>query len=410
VPAPDRPRFATPLHERALDPRCSTGLSARQRRAEAVTSPAVRPLEELELLLRPAAGGLYVVSTGRAEQLAVQRRIYGGASENDVAARWKDALRRTAGAKVLVLGVPSDVGAGFLRGANMGPQAIRARLVEEDPEWFSRASAKGVVDVGDVFVVPQLLHDDMLSHGQLEASRRALFPSVPEAERARLPVSPLSIAERALGLLAGLAPGAAPLLLGGDHSCAWPAAKVLAGSRPGLGIVQVDAHTDLLEERLGVRYCFGTWSFHANELLGRGGRLVQVGIRASRHERAHWEARHGVRQLWAHEVRRDPAAALDAIVAALRDAGVRSVYFSNDIDGTDERFARATGTPEPDGLDAEFVVALVRRLGRDVGLAGGDVMEVAPPLAHGDGEPERTLALAARYMRETIGAMLGEAV
>jgi arginase family enzyme len=370
----------------------------------------VNPLEELELLLRPAAGGLYVVSTGRAEQLAVQRRIYGGRDENEVAARWKDALRRAAGAKVLLLGVPSDVGAGFLRGANMGPQAIRARLVDEDPEYFARAAAKGVVDVGDVFVVPQLLHDDMLSDAQRAASQRALFPSVPDAVRAHLPVSPLSIAERALELLLRLAPGAAPVLLGGDHSCAWPAAKVLAAARPGLGIVQIDAHTDLLEERLGVRYCFGTWSFHANELLGRGGRLVQVGVRASRHDRAHWEAKHGVRQLWAHEVRRDPAAALDAVVVALRAAQVRSVYFSNDIDGTDEAFAAATGTPEPEGLLADFVVDLIRRVGRDVGLAGGDVMEVAPPLAHGDGEPERTLALAARYARETIAAILGEAV
>ena len=33
------------------------------------------PLEELALLLRPAAGGLYLVSTGRAEQLALQRRL-----------------------------------------------------------------------------------------------------------------------------------------------------------------------------------------------------------------------------------------------------------------------------------------------------------------------------------------------
>jgi guanidinobutyrase len=370
----------------------------------------VRPLDELELLLRPAAGGLYVVSTGRAAQLAVQRRIYGGDGENEVAARWKEALRRIPAARVLLLGVPSDVGAGLLRGANMGPQAIRSRMVEEDPAWFARAAAKGVVDVGDVFVVPQLLHDEMLSDGQREASRRALYPAVPEPERARLPVSPLSIAERALELVAALAPAAAPVLLGGDHSCAWPAAKVLAATRPGLGIVQIDAHTDLLEERLGVRYCFGTWSYHANELLGRGGRLVQVGVRASRHERAHWEAKFGVRQLWAGEVRADPAGALDAVVAALREAGVARVYFSNDIDGTDERLARATGTPEAEGLDAEFVVALIRRLGRDVGLAGGDVMEVAPPLAHGDGEPERTLALAARYARETIEAILGEEV
>jgi agmatinase len=370
----------------------------------------VNPIDELALLLRPAAGGLYVVSTGREEQLAVQRRIYGGATENDVAARWREALARAPGARTFLLGVPSDVGAGFLRGANMGPQAIRARLVEEDPGFFARAAARGVVDVGDVFVVPQLLHDEMLSDSQLAASRAALYAGAPAAERARLPVSPLSMAERALEILLRLSPGAAVLLLGGDHSCAWPAVKALAGVRRNLAVVQIDAHTDLLEERLGVRYCFGTWSYHANELLGRSGRLVQVGIRASRRDRGHWEAKYGVRQLWADEVRADPARAIDAVVVMVRGSGAEAVYFTNDIDGTDAGAARATGTPEPGGLDADFVVALLRRLGREFALAGGDVMEVAPPLAHGDGEPERTLALAARYLRETVAATLGETV
>ena len=36
--------------------------------------------------------------------------------------------------------------------------------------------------------------------------------------------------------------------------------------------------------------------------------------------------------------------------------------------------------PEPNGLEPDFVVELVRRLGREVGLLGGDVMEVAPPV------------------------------
>ncbi len=365
------------------------------------------PLDELALLLRPAAGGLYVVSTGREEQLAVQRRIYGGATENDVAARWRAALARAPSARAFLLGIPSDVGAGFLRGANMGPQAIRSRLVEEDPGFFERAAAKGLVDVGDVLVVPQLLHDEMLSDGQKEASRAALYAGVPAQERARLPVSPLSMAERALEILLALRPDAKLLLLGGDHSCAWPAAKALARARPRLGIVQIDAHTDLLEERLGVRYCFGTWSYHANELLGRAGRLIQVGVRASRGDRRHWESTYGVRQLWAAEVRADPARALDTVLGWVREAAIESVYFSNDIDGTDAAEARATGTPEPGGLEASFVVELLRRLGTEVGLAGGDVMEVAPSLAHGEGEPARTLALAARYLRETAAAVLG---
>ncbi len=364
-------------------------------------------VEELSLLLRPAGGGIHLVSTGKAEQEALQRRLYGAADEEGVRTRWREDLGRASGAKAVLLGIPSDVGAGFRRGANLAPAAIRARLVEEDPSWPRRLRAAGVVDLGDVFVVPQLLHDEMLSEEQQDASRRALYPDVAEAARSTFPVSPLSIAERALSLVVRANPSVKLLLLGGDHSAAWPAVVAAASAGPGLGIVQIDAHTDLLEERLGVRYCFGTWSFHANDLLGRGGRLVQVGIRASRRDREHWESTLDVRQLWAEEVRRDPEAAVDAVVAHLRKAGVTRVYFSNDVDGTDPEDAPATGTPEPDGLDPDFVVALVRRLGREFGLAGGDVMEVAPELAPAPEGNERTVALAARYLRETIAAAVG---
>jgi agmatinase len=85
---------------------------------------------------------------------------------------------------------------------------------------------------------------------------------------------------------------------------------------------------------------------------------------------------------------------------------VRGVYLSNDIDGTDESFADATGTPEAGGLHPDFVAELIRRLGREVGLAGGDVMEVAPPLARTPGGAERTLDVAVRYLRETVDAIL----
>ena len=364
-------------------------------------------LEELALLLRPAGGGVHLVSSGRDVQAAAQRRLHRAATDDEVRARFLERLSRIGAARAVLLGVPSDVGAGFLRGANQGPLALRTRLLDEDPEWLARAERAGLLDLGDVFVVPQLLHDEMLSPAQLSASRRALYPDLPPGAAARLPVSPLSIAERALDLVFSLNGRAAPILLGGDHSTAWPAVAALHRARPGFGVVQVDAHTDLLEERLGVKYCFGTWSFHANELLGRGGRMVQVGIRMSRHGRSHWESTLGVRQVWADEARADPSAALDAIVAAVRASGVRGVYFSNDVDGTDESWVDATGTPEKGGLEPDFVVELIRRLGREVGLAGGDVMEVAPPIARTPGGAERTLSVAARYLRETVDAVLG---
>ncbi|WP_242395418.1 arginase family protein [Anaeromyxobacter oryzisoli] len=365
------------------------------------------PVDTLAHLLRPAGGGIYLVSTGRAEQLALQRRLYGASSDAEVQARWRADLAAALDARGVLLGIPSDVGAGLERGASLGPAAIRARLLEDEPAGLARRRGAGLVDLGDVFVVPQLLHDEMLSAAQLAATRAALYPDLPAAEAAALPVSPLSIAERALALVLAENPRAKVFAIGGDHSTAWPVVKALAAVRPGLGIVQVDAHTDLLAERLGVRYCFGTWAYHANELVGRGGRLVQVGTRASARDRSHWESTLGVRQLWAAEVARDPAAALDAILAQVKGAGVSEVYFTNDIDGTDAAFADATGTPEPGGLAPGFVSALVARLGREVGLAGGDVMEVAPHLARSAGGGERTVALAARYLSETIEAALG---
>lgn len=367
-------------------------------------SSAVTPLEELALLLKPAGGGLYLVSTGRAEQEALQRRLYGAKTDAEVKGKFEETLARISQAKAFVLGIPSDVGAGFRRGANLGPQAMRTTYLEE----HSWSWPEGVIDIGDVFVVPQLLHDEMLSEAQKERSRKALYPNVADAERKALPVSPLSIAERALDLVFSLNPTIAPIVLGGDHSTAWPVAAALSRARKNerWGIVQPDAHTDLLEERLGITYCFATWSWHANELFGRDGRMVQVGTRASRHDRGHWEKGLGVRQFWAEECRRDPQGALDGIIEHLRAKNVSGVYFSNDIDGTDDTHADATGTPEPGGLEPDFVVELIRRLGDTVGLIGGDIMEVAPPLRDKPDSTERTVKLACRYLHETLAAVL----
>jgi arginase family enzyme len=354
-------------------------------------------------MLRPAGGGLYVVSTGRAAQRELQSHLYGANDDAAIFARFLGAIDQIASAKAVILGVPSDVGAGYRRGANLGPQAIRQALHAAEPDFRGWLERNRVVDIGDVFVVPQLLHDDMLSQQQIEASRATIYTYAPPGLAERLPVSPLSIEERVLRCLYVINPKLVPFILGGDHSVAWPVAATLASHRiDRWGIVQPDAHTDLLPQRLGVKYCFATWSYHANQLLHRDGRLIQVGVRASRHNREHWESLLGVRQLWAEDIDRDPQGAIDKVISLLRKANVESVYFSNDIDGTDPAWAEATGTPEPGGLSPEWVLALIDRVGREIGLCAADCVEVAPPLGATPSGIDRTVSTAARYVRACL--------
>ncbi|HEX3696950.1 MAG TPA: arginase family protein [Polyangia bacterium] len=364
-------------------------------------------LDELALMLRPAGGGIFTVSTGRAEQEQLQRALYQAGDAAAVTAQWRAALGSITAAKVVVLGIPSDCGAGLVRGAAYGPQGVRAAALRLCADLPDRARRLGVVDIGDVFVVPQLLSDDMLDAQQVAATRAAIYDGDPRA--AALPVAPLSIAEAVVDRVLTINPKVRVFMLGGDHSVAWPVVKALGRhAHQPWAIVHADAHTDLLPQRLGIKICFATWAYHANELLGRGGRLVQVGVRASARPRAHWETTLGVRQFWMDDVRaRGEAAIIEELIAHLRSTGVDRVYLSNDIDATDAGLAPSTGAPAVDGLSVAFVRALIARVGEEFPLLGGDVVEVAPPIGSAE-DAKRTTDVAACYMLDTLAVLAGD--
>jgi arginase family enzyme len=361
-------------------------------------------VEDLTRFLRPAGGGIFTVSTGRAEQEALQRRLYDAPDAAEVQRKWQEALAGIADARAAIIGIPSDTGAGLVRGAAFGPEGVRRALLAACPDFSARAARAGIVDVGDVFAVPQLLEDEMLSEEQRRRTRAALYGPGAAADNG-LPVSPLSIAERVVTELLARNAGLRIFMLGGDHSVAWPVVAALARHvAERWAIVHVDAHTDLLPERLGVRLCFATWAYHANELLGRGGRLVQVGVRASSRSKLHWESTLGVRQFWAEEVRARGGAVIDDVIQHLRGLGIARVYLSNDIDATDSATAPSTGAPEANGLSPGFVSALIARVAEAFPLLGGDVVEVAPSIGSAD-DARRTTDVAARYMLDTLAAM-----
>lgn len=362
------------------------------------------PLDVLSKILAPQ--GILTVTTGTGEMATFLQQRYGSADATAVQLRWHEELRRIQDAEVVLLGVPIDT-AGFDKGQGKGPLGLRLRMLAAGV--YERFPAENVVDIGDCRNHPLLVHDELLNEHTIESVRVARWGEASE----RLPVSPLSILERALTEIWHLNPNAKILLMGGDHGLSWMPFRVIEDMRRNLaqdlGILHFDAHTDLMSSRDGVDISFATWAHHANRLIGGGGRLQQVGIRISGRSKAHWEESHELRQYWASEVhQRGAVEVAEELVSNLHHAGVKRVWVSNDIDGTDPRWAAATGTLEPGGLAPQDVHIMISKVGASFEIIGGDVVEVAPPLrGHIPGEPVRTLDTAAGYLLAQLDACLG---
>lgn len=364
-------------------------------------------LQKLELMLRPPGKGIYTVSTGGGLASSLWKRIYKTTDTPKVLNAWREGLSNIKSAKIVLVGVPSDVGAGIVRGSNMGPLGLREYLYQVRPfkKWIESGT---IVDIGDIIVVPQLLHDGMLNERQISASREALYPNIATAGEEKWPVSPLSILKEVTDTLFNLNSNLKILALGGDHSISWPIVESYA-KRDGADsfvILHIDAHTDCLKSRLGIDTCYGTWAYHANRLIGGNGKLVQVGIRVSSKPKSYWEEKEGVKQFWADEVLKKPSQTMEKILEHLRSLKLENIYISNDIDGTGMEFAAATGTPEKKGLTPTFVSTLIERVGNHFNVIGADLVEVAPVLhLEKKGEPAKTLTVGSRYLLTTINSM-----
>jgi len=320
--------------------------------------------------------------------------MYSTSDSKLVLEAWEEGFQKIRRVESILFGVPSDTGAGIMKGANFGPIGIREAYLEQYGSY-----PKGLIDLGDVICVPHFLHDDMLSVPQKLATRQELYPGQTE----ELPVSPLSIAEAALKAILELNPQAKVYVLGGDHSVSWPA-MVYCHQRFGkeFGVLHFDAHTDLMTKRLGVDFCFATWAYQALQFL-KPHHLVQVGIRSSSKTKAQWAELHPVLQFWSYDVLGKEDQVIESICQHFSNLGVQYLYISNDIDGTDSLEASATGTPEPLGLKPDFIKRLIQEVKKNFTVFGGDVVEVAPPLSgQRDFKLEQTCRLGAQYLHELI--------
>lgn len=177
-------------------------------------------------------------------------------------------------------------------------------------------------------------------------------------------------------------PDARVLGIGGDHSVSYPLVKAWLESRKNLqkaAVLHFDAHTDLLDKRLGIDLCFGTWAYQIIEDLASPEHIYQIGIRSSGKNKKFWKEHTGVEQLWAHEANKLGAEkVIKKVIAHFNQIGVEEIYISFDIDTLDEKYAAATGTPEKDGMLPTDCASIIRLLSKEFRVTGADLMEVAP--------------------------------
>ena len=74
------------------------------------------------------------------------------------------------------------------------------------------------------------------------------------------------------------------------------------------------------------------------------------------------------------------------IIEHLTKEQIDEVYVSFDIDAIDEKYASATGTPEPNGLSPEMPMMLLAPILEKFKCTGADMVEVAPWVSRSMGE------------------------
>ena len=255
---------------------------------------------------------------------------------------------------VAMVGVPFDIGTSNRPGARFGPRGIRSESVLLRPYNMATRAAPfdslRIDDCGDVATNPYNLADSV---------------SRIEDHFATLLNNDLRTAT-----------------MGGDHTIVLPILRAMAAKHGPVGLIHVDAHTDINDTMFGEKIAHGTPFRRAvEEGLLDCERVVQIGVRGTGYaaDDFDWSREQGFRVVQVEECWHR---SLDPLMAEVKaqvggESGNAPVYLSFDIDGLDPAYAPGTGTPEIGGLTTVQALEIIRGC-RGLDLKGCDLVEVAP--------------------------------
>jgi agmatinase len=275
------------------------------------------------------------------------------------------------GVDIAVIGAPTDDLVSDRPGARFGPRAIRAASCPWGPHLEAGVDASAVlrmVDFGDAPVLPA---DPARTHEAIEQTVAAV-----------------------------VAAGAIPIVLGGDHSIAYPDVSACAARHATLGLIHFDTHTDTGTKVFGVEVSHGTPMYRlVEDGVVDPKRYVQIGLRGywpGEREFA-WQRERGITSFFMHDVR--DLGIQEVVRRTLDMVGAGPIFLSVDVDVLDPGFAPGTGTPEPGGMTTVDLLWACRTIAAGVELVGADVVEVCPSSV---GSLDVTALAAERTVREIM--------
>jgi agmatinase len=285
------------------------------------------------------------------------------------------------GADVVILGAPFDGGTSHRSGTRFGPQYIRQTCYL--PHDGSRPSLALRVDA--------LKDLRVFDAGDVEMFSGDAARSVRDLQHAVHTVT---------------AQGAIPVVIGGDHTIAWPDA---AGVAQHLGhgrvsMIHFDAHADTGNIEFGSLIGHGQPMRRLIESGAvRGDRFLQLGLRGywPPPDTLDWMAEQRMRSYEMTEIGARGLAECLGEASAIATDDCDGVFLSVDIDVCDPGHAPGTGTPEPGGLTARELLDAVRRIAYELPVVGVDLVEVSPPYDHA----EVTSFLANRVVLEALSGI-----
>ncbi|MEM0457915.1 MAG: agmatinase [Sulfolobales archaeon] len=242
------------------------------------------------------------------------------------------------------IGVPFDSTVSYKPGARFAPDSIR--IASRNIELYSMrkqidVEEHGVYDEGDVALI----------HGDVEKT--------------------LERVEKVLGEL--FKEGRFPIVVGGEHTITYAVVKAL--SRRDLGLVVFDAHLDLRDNYLGLKYSHASVMKRISEILDPGS-IFYIGVRAVSREELNELSRLGHEYVSSISLRRQGVREIVKRFVRWSERFKR-IYLSIDIDSLDPSVAPGVGTPEPEGLMTWELLDLLDEI-IDQRVVGSDLMELNP--------------------------------